>query len=610
MKISHTWLQNYFEAKLPDAQGVANALTFHAFEIESIEGDVLDVKVTANRGHDCLSHRGIAKELSAILNLPLKTAYDPFAKKPDLSKKTSAVTVSIEDKKLCRRYIAGYIKGVKVGPSPEWLKSSLEVIGQRSINNVVDATNLVMFNIGQPLHAFDAGKLGSLDIGVRSAQAGETMEALDGKVYTLAPSMLLITASDRPVGIAGVKGGMADGVDENTTDIVLESANFDGPTTRKTAATLKLRTDASAHFEQVLSPELAAYGMQQVVDIISATAGGEVDGFVDEYPNKQEISTVAVSLAKINLVLGTELTEADVADAFNRLGLSFEMKEGEFVVTPPFERLDLVIPEDLIEEVGRIIGYDKVPAVELPPSPRKTEVNENFYAVEKAREEFIAEGYSEVYTSIFAERGERMVANKMDGARPYLRTNLLEGLTIPIVQNLYIKELLGLKKVKLFEIGPIWKDGNEDTHIYSVEGESQPLKGNEFHSHGTQTVEISLSEYKKQKAINNPQKYEDYPISELQKYQSFSHYPFIVRDIAMWVPSDAKAEDVLAVIRSEAGELLVRSEKFDEFKKGEKTSLAFRLVFQSFERTLTDEEANAAMGKVYAVVKEKGWEVR
>src|SRR3989344_5625104 len=237
MKVSKLWLDKFFDAgSLPAGRQVAEALTFHAFEIDSVtklghpmtkfEDWVLDVKVTPNRGHDCLSHRGIAKELSAILKIPL--ANDPFLDKSDLSKQTAEVTVDIHRTALCKRYIAGYIKGVAVGPSPEWLKQRLAAIGQRSINSVVDATNFVMFNTVQPLHAFDAGKLGSLSLGVRAAQDGEVMIALDKKSYTLKDSMLVITAGDVPVGIAGVKGGMPAAIDESTKDIVIESANFDG----------------------------------------------------------------------------------------------------------------------------------------------------------------------------------------------------------------------------------------------------------------------------------------------------------------------------------------------------------------------------------------------
>lgn len=379
MKISRNWLQTFFDAPLPDGEMLGSALTFHAFEIESVEGDILDVKVTPNRGHDALSHRGIAKELSAILNLPLKS--DPLRETCVLEPATEKIRVSIENPELCSRFTGAYITGVKVGPSPEWLRSALEGIGQRSINNVVDATNYVMFGLGQPLHAFDAGKLteqnGIRSLVVRTAKKGEKMLGLDDKEYTLEPWMLAIADSTgEAVSIAGIKGGKPTGIDEATTAIVLEAANWDGVTIRKTSQALKLRTDASDRFQQVISPELAPHGLKATVDLVLRLAGGEVAGYVDEYPRPQKPWTVSVSLEKINAVLGAALPADDVSDTFTRLGLLFENVGGNFVVSIPFERLDLVIPEDLIEEVARIVGYDKIPAVDLPAFPQKPERSE------------------------------------------------------------------------------------------------------------------------------------------------------------------------------------------------------------------------------------------
>ena len=605
MKISRDWLQTFFEQPLPDAAALADALTFHAFEVESIENvgltkshmdQVFDVKVTPNRGHDCLSHRGIAKEISAILNIPL--AHDPLRMRLNLIPVATNLAISIQEPKLCSRYIAGMIRGVKVGPSPEWLRKHLEAVGQKSINNVVDATNFVMFNIGQPLHAFDAGQLtekgGRYAIQVRLARVGEKMLALDDKEYGLSDSMMVIADahSGAAIGVAGVKGGKPAGVNENTTDIIIESANFDGVSVRKTAAALKLRTDASARFEQVISPELAAYGMHAVAGLIVKVAGGEIVGFVDEYPFRTHrvLNGIEVSIKEVNRVLGTNFGETDIIDVFTRLGLPFEKNDDAFIVTPPFERLDLLIPEDIIEEVGRIVGYDKISAVELPPFPKQPEVNPNFYAAEHEREDLISKGYSEVFTSVFADKGERVVTNKVDGVRPYLRTSLIPGLEDALLKNARNKDLLGLKEVKLFDIGTVWKSGKEVTMLATI-GEKE--KANE------RVLEPI--------AVNT---YEHLPTSSTGNYQTFSKYPFIVRDIAMWVPAGTEADDVLKVIRENSGELLVRSEKFDEFRKNDKVSYAFRLLFQSFDRTLFDEDANARMENVNDAVKEKGWEVR
>ncbi len=593
MKVSRAWLNNFFEQELPPAEALADALTFHAFEIDGIEkhgdDDILDVKVTPNRGHDCLCHRAIAKELGAILKMPLKN--DPFALQFDISKKSEAVKVVIDDPRLCRRYIAGHITGVTVGPSPEWLKQSLEAIGQRSINNVVDATNLVMFNVGQPLHAFDARRLGSLNIGVRAAREGEKLEALDKKVYELEPRLLVITTDDRPAGIAGIKGGEADRIDESTVDILLEAATFDGVTIRRGSQFLKLRTDASARFEQVLSPYLAEVGMRQVAKLIVEIAGGTIEGFVDVYPEPQTQTYVAVTVEQINKLLGTTLTAADVADTFVRLGFAYKEQDGVFEVQPPQERLDIEIAEDLIEEVGRIVGYDKIPATPLPAFDNKPAINKNFYAAEKAREDWTAKGYSEVLTSVFADKGERVVLNKVDGVRPYLRDSLVPGLTDALAKNKPNKDLLGLKEVRLFEIGTVWKGGREAVMLGTV-------------SEKEKAIEMELV------GPEAPEAYGDLPLSSAVRYQTFSKYPYIVRDIALWVPADTNADAVKENIAAEAGPLCAAVRLFDTFAKEGRISLAFRLVFQSFDKTLTEQEANDAMAKVSEKLKAQGFEIR
>jgi phenylalanyl-tRNA synthetase beta subunit len=338
-----------------------------------------------------------------------------------------------------------------------------------------------------------------------------------------------------------------------------------------------------------MSAEYAPYGLRAAADLIVQLAGGEIVGFVDEYPNTHEQKRVSVSVEKVNQILGTELTGADVADVFMRLGFAYKEERGVFDVIAPFERLDILIAEDLVEEVGRIIGYEKVPATELSPFPKAPEVNANFYAAEKVREELVAQGYSEVFISVFADTGERAVANKVDSVHPYLRANLTDGLKGAFERNVRNKELLGLKEVKLFEIGTVWKNGTEVSMLGTADGKN--------------IQEVSLSGA-------GASLYEDLPISQAERYRPFSRFPFIVRDIALWCPQGTEPVEVLDIIRAQAGELLVRSELFDTFEKGEKLSLAFRLVFQSFEKTLTDAEVNSIMERVNTAVQEKGWEVR
>ncbi|MDE2071330.1 MAG: C40 family peptidase [Patescibacteria group bacterium] len=739
MKVYYPWLNNYLNGKLPGVEATARAINEHAFEVEGVEGEVIDIKVTPNRGHDCLGHRGIAKELSAILQLPLNKENDPFNYKIDFSKQATGVSVAIADSELCRRYIAGYIKGVKVGPSPDWLKASLEAIGQRPINNVVDATNLVMFNLGQPMHAFDAKKLGSLALGVRLAHQGEAMVALDQKSYTLSPSMLVITAGDAPIGIAGVKGGLPAAIDESTTDIVLESANFAGAVVRKAAQALKLRTDASTRFEQELSPELCGYAMQQAVNVILSIAGGTLEGFVDKYPGRSDwVYKVGVSTQQINSVLGLTLSDADVEDVFKRFGWAYkqvkspaqhvveaapslvgatykydsgirtdapktfscssltnylyvqagiampslsvdqfvwgqpieekdaqpgdlvfsnsdvgkiryesvqylrgtkvpqgvdhvglylgggkvihatkaksgvviediknsssfktivgwrrvwEAQTPHFVIDIPFERLDLRITEDLIEEVARMVGYEKIPGTPLPSASQPPAINPMFAAAQQARAQLITQGYSEIYTAVFADAGEVEVLNKVGGERPYLRTSLVPGLVEALGRNVRTKELLGLKEIKLFEVGAVWKGGGERT-VLGTAVEGGKIEEHELKPVAGERYDIS------------------YRTPEGVQYKPFSKFPYIVRDIAMWVPAGTDEAAVARDIQTLAGEWAQTISQFDRFEKAGRVSVAYHVVFQSFERTLTEAEVNAVMEKVSAALKQKGFEIR
>jgi len=363
---------------------------------------------------------------------------------------------------------------------------------------------------------------------------------------------------------------------------------------RRTAAALKLRTDASARYEQVLAPTLAAFGMHSVAELIQKIAGGEVIGFVDTYPKPQKEVRVSVALEKINKVLGTTLTGADVADVFMRLGLPYKEEGDVFDVIVPNERLDITIAEDLIEEVVRIIGYDKISETMLPPLDAVPAVHASFNATEHAREDLMAQGYSEVYISVFAEAGERAVLNKVDSVKPFMRTTLVDGLNEALKKNIPNKDLLGLKEVKLFEIGMIWKNGKETLMLGTV-SEKQPAKET--------VLEVLAADI-----------HEALPLSTATSYKPFSKYPYIVRDIAVWAPAPSDKEWapelVEELIIKEAGDLLQKISLFDRFEKAEKISLAFRLVFQSFEKTLTEVEVNSAMEKVSAALRAQGFEIR
>lgn len=609
MKVSLKWLQTYFDIPLPSAEVISDAYTFHSFEIDEQIGDMLDVKVLPNRAADCLSHRGLAKELSAILDVPFKN--DPLRTPlPNGGSRNPLLHVEIEDPKKCLRYIGAIVRGVKVGPSPAWLKEAIESVGQRSINNVVDATNYVMLNIGQPLHAFDASKLasppaggdGAVAIGVRSAKHGEKITTLSNEVYELSENIVVITDAhaDAPIALAGIKGGKTAEVTTDTTDLVIESANFDGTTTRRAAQALKLYTDASQRFQNRPSPELAAYGMRDVLKLITEIAGGTVEGITDEYPTHVPApAPVSVTLGKINGVLGSNFSKEDVERVGERLGLGVESSGESFTVTPPFERTDLTIPEDIIEEVGRIIGYDKVLAAELPPIVG-TPDQSRFRGIERIKDQLVEQGFIEVSTQSFAKSGDILLTNPLDSKMPALRTTLETNLADALTRAKYVapRVLPPNQKPKLFEVGTVFPKEGEFVELRMTE--RVPEWGEKAGTSDNLSV-AKLEDYGKEYA---PAQY------ELGAYQPFSLYPFITRDIALWVPSGTDAASIEQTIREHATALLARLDQFDSFEKEGRVSYAFRLVFESMERTLTDEEANGIMAAITAALASKGYEVR
>lgn len=600
MKVTRAWLQNYFDTPLPPVAELADAFTFHAFEIDSFEGDLMDVKVLPNRAADCLSVRGLALELSAILDIPLN--HDPLRDLAPTFDATDAVGVVIEDAAKCSRYMAAVVKGVKVGPSPAWLKEAVESIGQRSINNVVDAMNYVMFDMGQPLHAFDANKLaqtgGKWKIGVRAAKAGEKLTLLTGEeVTTPADALLIVDGVDGELlGLAGLKGGAHAAITENTTDLIIEAANFDGTAVRRLSQALKLFTDAGTRFQNRPSPELAGYGLKAAIEEVLKVAGGEAAGVVDVYPVKPEIKTVSASLAQINSYLGSSFSKDEVEGVFKRLTLDTRVEGDTFIITPPFERTDLVIMQDLVEEVGRIIGYDRVPATQLPPIGSAPDQS-RFRGIEKMKDQLVAEGFTEVSTQSFAKKGDIQLANPLDVAKPYLRTSLEENLKEALTQAKHHAPLVLAPgaKPKLFEVGS----------VFPKSGEFMELRMTEQAWEGVPTFDnLTIAKLEDYGKDYTPKKY------ELGSYTPFSQYPFVARDVAMWVPAGTDVEQIKKGIQDAAGDLMVRLDQFDTFEKEGRVSYAFRLIFQSVDRTLTDEEVNKVMEKVYEALKAKGYEIR
>lgn len=645
MLVSYEWLQSYFDDQLPEPEKLAEMLTFHAFEIEEVRqagnDAVIDIDVLPNRSSDCLSHRGIAREIATLFDLKLKD--DPLKRAITSTPDSNLLDVEIQTKDLVNRFSAAVINGVEVGESPEWMKQRLEAIGQKSINNIVDATNYVMFDIGQPLHAFDRDKLAEKDggyvISVRTARKGESMTDLTGAEHEFSEQDLLIVdgGSDTPIGIAGVKGGKSPEVDENTTNLVIEAANFNYVSVRKTSQALKLWTDASVRFQNEPSPELTFHALREVVALI----GGELEGFVDYYPKQNARKPVSVTVSEINSLLGTSISDSEVESIFNRFDFKYQ-KDGEtFTVTSPFERTDLGIKEDLIEEVGRVYGYEKLSSEPLPELGESPKVNKAFYYTEKVRKLLVEQGFSEVYTYSLQPRGEVELANALAADKPFMRNNLGQELTYTILKNEKNAPLLGLEDVRVFEIGTVFskqeeytalafgigtlgdkkRDVNSETE-FVINALSEEL-GVQLNNRFLKTGEIvgrekSVGVWEMNftelfEKLPEPTSYDvSYGLDGTNeiKYQPFSQYPFVLRDIALWCRSGTTSEEVLGEIKKHAGELLVNSRQFDEFEKDGKVSYAFHLVFQSKEKTLTDEEVNSIVKKVEAALGGRGWEVR
>ncbi|NBD74083.1 hypothetical protein GVX82_03510 [Patescibacteria group bacterium] len=641
MKIARNWLQDYFDDPLPPAEELAELLTFHAFEIEGVEqvGDawVIDVDVLANRGSDCLCHRGIARELATILG---RAFADPLAE-PLPEGASCDARIEIEAPELVNRFSIAEVRGVSVGPSPEWLRARLEALGQRSINNVVDATNYVMLSLGQPLHAFDADKPSgeTKTLCVRRARAGESITTLTQDTYELSEETLLITdGSDRtPVAIAGIKGGAHAEVDANTRHLILEAANFNYVSVRKTSQRLKLATDASVRFQNQPAPGLTRYALRDVVALITKIAGGTYAGEVDWYPEPKTAPEVTVTLADVNALLGTAFTEDVVEEVLTRFTWTFARTGAGWRVTVPWERSDLRSTPDLVEEIGRIAGYGAITSAALAPTGTTVALDPAFALAERVRQALVAHGFSEILTYPLRQEGGVTLVNALGSDKRAVRDSLLPALAESLERNAYYAPLLGLSDVQLFEIGTVarglTKDGYADERLMLALGVrltkkrkgvnadalvAQALAHLEAHLGvvlGTPieeqvregVVEIDLAELLAQ--VPAPSHYPT-PLPQEGGYTPASAYPFVLRDVAVWVPEGTAPEDVAAIIARAGGALLVRCDLFDEFTKDGRTSFAFHLVFQAQDRTLFDEEVGERMAAIERAFVAHSFEVR
>jgi len=650
----------------------------------NLDDRILEFELTPNRG-DCQAVINIAREVKGIiagtkLNLPKVAVEECEEKTVDL------IGVTIQDPDLCRRYACRVVRNIKLGPSPSWMQYRLLSAGMRPINNIVDVTNYVMLEYGQPLHAFDYDMLKGRQINVRRAKPGEKMVSLDGAERELDVEMLVIADQDEAVAIAGVMGGLASEVTEKTRTIVLESALFDPYSVRKTAMRLGMRTEASARFEKGVNPEGVIPALDRAAQLIQQLGAGEVTAdVIDNYIRPEPQRTVRLRTSRVNRVLGTELTRAEVQEILSRLDFPCELcgQDSILVTVPPY-RVDISEEVDLIEEVARLYGYDQIPVT----YPAGTLVQDQEYSdsiKELVTDTVCGFGLDEVVTYSFIGenvydklripqdsplRNVLRIKNPLGEEQGVMRTMLLPGLMDILTYNYHRK----LTDLGLFEVGNVfipsgegktpderlhlgmiacgkvdtgWQAKDMERDFYYLKGivegilEILRVEGVQFQSYaGSPALHPGRSAqifYEKELlgylGELHPDLLANYEIKtrvvycelDLDKVIQFSsrdfiaqpipRYPGVSRDLAVLVPFSVPAARVQELICRGGGNLLKEARLFDVYYGDQVPegyrSLAYSLLYQSPERTLTDEEvAEIHSGILQLLEREAGARLR
>ncbi len=640
MLISRNWLQSYFEKELPSAEKIADTLMLHSFEIEGVEEKpeiddwVIDIDVLPNRAHDCLSHSGIAREYAALTDYEVLSS-DRYHYHDLVSQDDTIIPVSIDNPGQCYRYMARVIKNVEVIDSPKWLQDRLTAIGQRPINSIVDATNFVMFDTGNPMHTFDADKV-SGGIIVRNAQPGEQMQTLTGEELELIETDLVIADEEGVLALAGVKGGVRAEVTADTKNIILEVANFQPLSTRTTSRRVKILTDSSKRFENGISSEIAPFAMESVSRLVTDLGRQkEVLGPVaDVYPAPEKQRTVSVSLQHVNQLLGCDLKTLEIQQIFEQLDYQNSLVDEVFEVHIPFNRSDITIAEDVVEEIGRIYGYHNIPTKSVSDIVFPAQVNNLFYIENYLKNIFIDSGYSELKTYTFVKKGDVEVLNPIASDKKALRKTLAKQIAFALEKNSRFADYFGSDCIRMFEIGTVYtKTGERRLCTFAVQAMSKAARKkygsseDQIHDliqkiNSVFSVDISFSldggvcsfDISELDSGQNLESYADvlalnsYLGSD--RYHSVSVYPYVTRDISFWVSGDLTPDEVLGVIKGSHSEFLKKAHLFDQFEKEGRISYAFSLIFQSNERTLTDEDVARDMSVITESLLAIGSEIR
>jgi len=672
MRYSYLWLSSLL-SKIPQPKEVARLLTLHSYPVDQLvkTGNdwVFDIDIPANRVPDSAGHIGVAREIAAItktaLNVPralTKMSGEPASR---------AVSISVDEKTGCR-YMASVVAGVKIKPSPRVIQERLISCGLRPINNIVDATNYIMLETGHPVHAFDYDKIAGKKIFVRFANSGETIETLDGMHVALSKNQIVIADTNGPLAIAGVKGGKRAEITPGTKNILLETAVFDSRLVRDTARSTGITTDASSRFSHGLPALMLDEVAERLLGLIQSVAGGVAKkGFVSSRWSRRHKMPISLRRSRIESVIGRDIPEREAYDILVRLGFRVSKKsKDEFLALTPSWRTDIECEEDLIEEVGRIFGYGKVE----PRAPHMAllhpEESEEHYFSDKIRSYFRAFGFTEVQNYSFVAENIRSDAvslellNPISGDYRYLRSSLAGG----IFKN--VRDNIGHEKsLKLFEVGDVFRSikKSPDTHLLfgavmtgsgrsenlyfeakgtveslfaelgitdvwfeDIAGEKvgwpfspntvmHPYRAAFCKSDGT-TIGV-LFEAHPELRLKTPAVVIELSMKELlakerveYEFRPLPKYPAVVRDLAILVPKEEKVDDILDIIENAADGLLADVDLFDYYEEnaigeGHK-SLAFHLVFQASDRTLTDSEVNNHIEKITKALRREGWEIR
>ena len=625
---------------------------------------VVDFEITNNRP-DCYSILGLAREAAAAFNKPMRH-HDPVVRGGAAGELSELLEVEVPAEDLCRRYTARMVRNVKIAPSPKWLRQRLRANGVRPINNIVDITNYVMLEYGQPMHAFDYRYVGSGKIIVRRSEPGEVLTTLDGNVRTLTPGMLVIADETKPIGLAGIMGGENSEIMDDTVDVVFESANFNGTSIRQTALALGMRTEASGKFEKNIDPLLTLPAVDRACELVELLGAGEVmDGVIDVLNDIPEPRTIELEPDRINALLGTDISEADMVEYLRRLEIPVEGHE----IRVPSWRPDLVGMADIAEEVGRLFGYNNIPTTTFRGAATEGGYTEAMKLENRAGSLCRSLGYSEILTysfvspSIFDQirlpedsslRNAMRIQNPLGEDASIMRTVALPSmLAILARNNAYHNDavkLYELAKVYLPKPGQILPD--EPKHLvlgtYGEHEDFFKMKGEiEAFLRGMNVPEARYTAEKHDPTFHpgrcarvsvggvdlgcfgqiHPLVARSYGIdgeifaAELnftallslqlpeKTYTPLPKYPAVPRDLAVVCGAAVTVAALSDCIRAAGGKLLRSVELFDIYRgkgiaSGSK-SAAFRLTLRADDRTLTDADSDGVVSAVLAALEKE-----